>query len=169
MAEPLEPAAPFRGFSTRVRPEWVDYNGHMTDAAYAVVLSEANEELLVALGLSADYRERTGAAMFTVETHVRYLAECSLGQQLSAASLLVAADGRKLHVSTELLDDEGRTVATGEALYVHVDTGLGRAVPMPPDRRAAVDEVLVAHATLRRPDHLGRGIALGRAAQEVPG
>lgn len=157
--EPPEADVPFRRFSTRVRPEWVDYNGHMNDAAYAVVLGEANEVLLAALGLSADYRAQTGAALFTVETHVRYLAECSLGQQLNAASLLVAAGERKLHVSTELLDDEGAIVATGEALYLHVDTGIGRAVPMPPDRRTAVDEMLAAHAPLPRPAHLGRGIA----------
>ncbi len=102
--------APFRGHSTRVRPEWVDYNGHMNDAAYAVVLGEANEAFLEALGLSAAYRERTGAGLFTVESHIRYLAECSLDQQLAATSVLVFADAKKLHVCTELLDEQGLTV-----------------------------------------------------------
>jgi acyl-CoA thioester hydrolase len=150
---------PFREHRTRVRPEWVDYNGHMNDSAYAVVLGDANEALLEALGLSAEYRGRTGAAMFTVESHIRYLAECTLGQLLAAASLLVSADARKLRVCTELLDEGGEPVATGEYLYLHVDSGKGKSTAMPADRQAAVDGMLSAHAALPRPDYLGRGIS----------
>lgn len=153
-----EVPAPFTTFRTRVRPEWVDYNKHMNDAAYAQVLGEANEALLAALGLSAAYRESTGAALFTVESHIRYLAECSLGQELAAASLLVSADAKRLHLSTELLDVAGHPVATGEFLYLHVDARQGKVTEMPPDRRAEVDAVLAAHAVLPRPAHLGRGI-----------
>jgi acyl-CoA thioester hydrolase len=164
-----EVPTPFRGHRTRVRPEWVDYNGHMNDAAYAVVLGEANEALLEALGLSAGYRERTGAALFTVESHLRYLAECTLGQLLTATSLLVSADAQKLHVCTELLDEQGRTAATGEFLYLHVDTGAGKVTAMPPDRQAEVDAMLAAHAALPRPDYLGRGIATSRSTAPVGG
>jgi acyl-CoA thioesterase FadM len=150
---------PFEAHRTRVREEWVDYNGHMNDAAYAVVLGEANEVLLDALGLSADYRDRTGAGLYTVESHLRYLAECTLGQVLTASTLLVAADARKVHLHTELLDEERRPAATGEYLYLHVDTHVGRTTPMPPDRQAAVGAMLAAHAALPRPAHLGRGIS----------
>ena len=149
---------PFRRHRTRVRPEWVDYNGHMNDAAYAVVLGEANEALLETLGLSAGYRDRTGAAMFTVESHIRYLAECTLDQELTAATLLIHADARKLHVCTELLDELGQPAATGEFLYLHVDTSTGRVTAMPPDRQAEVGAMLAAHAPLPRPGYLGRGI-----------
>ena len=163
--------APFRGHRTRVRPEWVDYNGHMNDAAYAEALGEANEALLLALGLSADYRQRTGASLFTVESHVRYLAECSLGQLLTATTTLLHADPRKLHLCTELFaaeeggggaGDGGGPAATGEFLYLHVDSAVGRATPMPPDRQAAVAEVLAAHAALPRPAYVGRGITTSR-------
>jgi acyl-CoA thioester hydrolase len=157
----------FRGHRTRVRPEWVDYNGHMNDAAYATVLGEANEALLETLGLSADYRDRTGAAIFTVESHIRYLAECTLGQELTAATLLVSADARKLHVCTELLAEHGETAATGEFLYLHVDTSAGTVTAMPPDRQTAVGAMLSAHATLPRPDYLGRGIRTSRSASPV--
>jgi acyl-CoA thioesterase FadM len=155
-------SGPFREYRTRVRPEWVDYNGHMNDAAYSAVLSEANEVLLDALGLSADYRQRTGAGLFTVESHVRYLEECTLDQELTAASVLVAADTKRLHVSTELLDAAGRPMATGEHLYLHVDAGAGRVTAMPADRQQQVDALLAAHADLPRPEHLGRGVGARR-------
>ena len=65
MPEPgLEPeprsagvGAPFTAYRERVRAEWLDYNGHLHDASYATVLSDAHELVFEDLGLSADYRD----------------------------------------------------------------------------------------------------------------
>src|SRR5262252_1532465 len=89
-------SVPFARYTTEIRHEWIDYNGHLNDAGYAVVLSEANEVLLACLDLSADYRARTGRAMYTVECHIRYLNECRLGDVLAAASFLVSGDVKRL-------------------------------------------------------------------------
>jgi acyl-CoA thioesterase FadM len=142
-----------------VRQEWLDYNHHLTDAGYAIVLSEAHELLLERLGLSAEYRTSHSASMFTVATHIRYLAECSEGQTLTAATMLVEADRKRLRLHSELFAD-GALAATGECLYVHVDTSLGRSVPLPEDRQAAVDGMRKAHAGLPRPAHLGLGVGV---------
>jgi acyl-CoA thioesterase FadM len=162
-AAPGWPAELYARYRTQVREEWLDYNGHLNDAGYAIVLSEANEVLLDDLGLSEDYRNGTGRAMYTVETHIRYLAEGKRGDVLEAASLLVTADARRLHVHTTLVNDGGTAIATGEHLYLHVDTAAGMVTEMPPDRWAAVSALLSAQAGLPRPAHLGRGIrASGR-------
>ena len=152
----------FAAYSTEVRPEWVDYNGHMGDASYGVVLSAANEEVLEVLGMSADYRAATGAALYTVEAHIRYLAECALGDTLRARTIVVDADARRLRLYTELVLEDGRVAATGEVLYLHVNEASGVA-DMPPDRRASVEAALSAQAGVPRPSHLGAGIALTRA------
>jgi carnitine 3-dehydrogenase len=152
------PSAPFSRYTTEVRKEWIDYNGHLNDAGYAVVLSEANEVLLAYLDLSADYRARTGRAMYTVECHIRYLAECRLGDVLEAASFLVSADVKRLRVHTALTRVDGTAVATGEHLYLHFDEAAGRVTAMPPERWAAVETLLTVHAALDRPTYLGRGI-----------
>ncbi len=157
-----DPPAPFSSYRTEVRAEWLDYNGHMHDASYGTVLSEANEELFAAFGLSAEYRATTGAALYTVEYHIRYLAECALGQVLSAATIVVAADARRVRLYTEILDHHRRPAATGESLYLHVDSSLGRTVAMPPDRQERVQHMVAAHARLPRPAHLGLGVGAGR-------
>lgn len=157
MSEVAATAAPFTAYRAPVRPEWLDYNGHLNDASYAVVLSAAHELLLAELGLSADYRVSHHASMFTVETHLRYLAEVSAGQTLTAATLVVEADRKRLRLHSELYAD-GVLAATGESLYLHVDTEAGRSVPLPEDRQARVDALAAAHAGLPRPDHLGRGV-----------
>jgi carnitine 3-dehydrogenase / betainyl-CoA thioesterase len=151
-------SAPFARYTTEIGHEWIDYNGHLNDAGYAVVLSAANEVLLAYLDLSADYRASTGRAMYTVECHIRYLAECRLGDVLEAASFLVSADVKRLRVHTALARTDGTAVATGEHLYLHFDEAAGRVTPMPPDRWEAVEALLAAHADLDRPDYLGRGI-----------
>lgn len=156
MAEP-DPEAPFTAYRQEVDPAWLDYNGHLNDAGYAVVLSAAHELLLAHLGLSADYRRSHEASMFTVEVHLRYLAEVTAGQTLTAATMVVAADGKRLRLHSELYAD-GALAATGEALYVHVDTRSGRSAPLPDDRRARVEAMRVAHAGMARPPHLGLGV-----------
>src|SRR5260370_29523552 len=85
------PSELFARYKTEVREEWIDYNGHLNDAGYALVLSEANEVLLADLGLSEDYRARTGRATYTVESHIRDLAEAHLVDELEAPSLEVRA------------------------------------------------------------------------------
>ena len=149
-------AAPFQGYVVTVPPEWVDFNGHMHDAAYAAALSDAHEALFAALGLSAEHRRSTGGALFTVESLVRYLAECSAGEALRARTLLVHADARKLHLLTELLSGR-RRVATGEAFYLHVDTGRGAVAAMPAEQEGRVQELLAEHAGLPRPAELRLG------------
>ena len=149
--------APFTAYREQVRPEWVDYNGHLHDASYATVLSDAHELVFESLGLSADYRTTHDASMFTVETHIRFLAECSAGQTLTAATLLVAADAKRMRLHSELFAD-GELAATGESLYLHVDTATGRTAPLPGDRQARVDALLAAHAGLPRPAHLSLGV-----------
>jgi acyl-CoA thioester hydrolase len=149
--------APFTAYREVVRPEWLDYNGHLNDASYAIVLSAAHELVLESLGLSADYRASHHASMFTVETHVRFLAEVSAGQTLTASTMLVEADHKRLRLHSDLYAD-GVPAATGESLYLHVDTAAGRTAPFPDDRRREVEALRDAHAELPRPAHLGLGV-----------
>ena len=150
--------APFQRYRVAVRPEWLDYNGHMHDASYAEVLSDANELLFDDLDLGEAYREASGNAYYTVETHIRFLAECTLGQTLTASTLLVSADAKRIHLHTEVSNDEG-LAATGESFYVHVDPSVGRSVELTGARLERLLAMRDEHAALPRPDHLGRGVA----------
>jgi acyl-CoA thioesterase FadM len=155
-------AAPYQRYRTEVREEWIDYNGHLHDACYGIVLSDANEVLFADLELSEAYRVETGRAMYTVECHIRYLAECKRGEILEAASILVSADRKRMRVHTLLSRDDGTPIATGEFFYLHVDEAAGGVTAMPDDRWARVEAMLAAHAGLERPAHLGRGVAAPR-------
>ena len=52
----IDAAKPLRLIETQVRPEWVDYNGHMTDSRYLQVFGDATDALLRAVGVDDAYR-----------------------------------------------------------------------------------------------------------------
>jgi acyl-CoA thioester hydrolase len=140
-----------------VREEWIDYNGHVNDSAYAVICTEANEVFLDHVGVSADYQARTGCTTYTVESHLRYLAEVGRGAVLHADVLPVDADAKRLRLHTTVWNGD-EAVLTGEYLFLHVDQAEGRVTPFPPDRAEAIAAEVSRYADVPRPDHLGRGV-----------
>ena len=58
-----------------VRPEWIDYNGHMNVAYYLLAFDHACDAFLDYMGMDDASRARTGGTTFTVEAHVTYQRE----------------------------------------------------------------------------------------------
>lgn len=137
--------ARFTQFSCQVSDSAIDYNGHMNDSAYAQVLTAANEQFLDALGLSASYREATGCSMYTVEITIKFLREVSRGETLRASSRLHSHDAKRVRLHTSLLAADGAVVATGDSLYLHVDTSAGKVRGFPADRAEVLADVQQAH------------------------
>ncbi|MFD1052459.1 thioesterase family protein, partial [Kibdelosporangium lantanae] len=108
------------GYETRVRAEWIDYNGHMTDAAYAVVCSEASEAFLASVDLSADYQAATGCTTYTVESHIHYLREAVLDDVVTVETVILDTDLKRLRLGHTLRTSAG-DIARAELLYLHVN------------------------------------------------
>nr|WP_206442238.1 thioesterase family protein [Streptomyces boncukensis] len=141
-------------FRETVRPEWIDYNGHLSEAYYVLVFGHATDALMDATGLDAAYRTATGCSLYTVESHVRYLREVADGAGLTVRTRILSAAARKVRFTHEMYtgDDEG-PVATIELLGVHV--GAGGAVPLPEQVRARLDALAEP-----APEWAGRSVAL---------
>ncbi|GAB3895446.1 hypothetical protein GCM10029964_075340 [Kibdelosporangium lantanae] len=122
------------GYETRVRAEWIDYNGHMTDAAYAVVCSEASEAFLASVDLSADYQAATGCTTYTVESHIHYLREAVLDDVVTVETVILDTDLKRLRLGHTLRTSAG-DIARAELLYLHVNQRTGRVEPFPAKRR----------------------------------
>src|SRR5713101_76973 len=80
-AQPVEPGKPLRLLDTVVRPEWVDYNRHMSDFRYGQVFGEAMDALFRRVGVDEAYRN-TGRMYYSVENHVTHLGEAKSGEPL---------------------------------------------------------------------------------------
>jgi acyl-CoA thioester hydrolase len=157
----MEFPTPFAVHTETVRPEWIDYNGHMNVAYYVLVFDHATDALFEALGLGEQYRRSTELSLFAVESHIAYEREVALGDPLRVESRVLGADAKRLHFGHEMFHaGDGRRAATIELMAIHVDLRVRRTAPFPPDRRRAVDAAAAAHATLPPADWAGRRIAL---------
>ena len=123
-----------------VQDAWIDYNGHLSEPYYVLVLGHATDAVMDAVGLGPDYRSANDASLYTVEAHVRYLDEVSAGADLEARSSIIGVAPKLLWIWHELWAD-GRLRATEEILGVHVRAG--SSAPLPDEVVARAREVCV--------------------------
>ena len=105
--------------------------------------------------------------MYTVEWHIRYLAESKRGDVLDASTILVSADPKRMRLHTLLSRTDGTAIATGEVV---LPARRRRGRRRDPDARRSLAQgvaaMLAAHASLPRPDHLGLGVGAPRQAMK---
>jgi acyl-CoA thioester hydrolase len=140
-----------RIFETSIRPEWIDYNGHLRDAFFAVIFSEAIDAFMDRVGLDAGYRQRTGGTLYTVEMHLHYLREVKQTDTAIVTLRILGSDAKRLHVSLELLRAGNPDVAAGaEVMLLHVRQHEGKVAtaPFPPEVSAALAALQSAGAAM---------------------
>jgi carnitine 3-dehydrogenase len=145
-------------YETLVRPEWVDYNGHMSDFLYGHVFGEAMDVLYRSIGIDDAFR-KGGRMFYTAESHVRHRAEAKAGESLYATTQVLAVDDKRLHVFHRLYRKrDDALIATGEQMHLHVDTTKPATIAMEPTLRAKLEAIRQAHASLPVPPESGQPV-----------
>jgi acyl-CoA thioester hydrolase len=152
-------AAPLRLHREKVRPEWIDYNGHMNVAYYVLAFDHAVDAFFDFLGLDQAYRETSGMTTFAVETHVTYQREVTEGDALIFDTQLLGFDDKRIHFIQHMHHAEADfLVATAEWLALHVDMERRRVAAMPETIKRRLAEVLAVHGDLPLPPEAGKVI-----------
>jgi carnitine 3-dehydrogenase len=155
-----DPGEPLALYETTVDPSWLDYNGHMTEARYGEVFGYATDAFLRHVGVDADYLEG-GHSAYTVEGHIRFLHEARAFDPLQLTTQVLAADEKRLRLFHVLTNAESEaTLATGEYMLLHVDTGAGRVCPWVEPVASRLADAAAAHAQLPVPDGAGRAVSM---------
>lgn len=141
----------------QVPQAWTDYNGHMNEARYAEAAGMATDALLASIGVDPAY-VATGYSYFTVETHVRFLAEVHVADTITITSQIVGYAGKKLHLFHRLTRGDNVLAATVETLLLHVDMSARRACEVQPAVAARLQRLAARHKALPPPDGLHRAI-----------
>lgn len=158
--------APFDRYRDVVRPEWIDYNGHMNVGYYGVVFDFATDEWLDFLGLDARHREEHRVTTFTLEAHFTYQREVLEADRLRFTTQLLGFDEKRIHYLHRMFrETDGVLSATNELMSLHVSEETRRGAPMHPAVIEQLERVEPAHAALAVPAEIGRSIGLraGRA------
>jgi len=161
----MSATAPFPLLKLSVKSEWVDFNGHMNDAAYAEAFSLALMTLTDHLGLDAAGRARTGHTIYTIAAMIRYLHEAAEHDPLLLTGRILEADDKRLRVWAEMHHAEtGVLLATTEQLFLCIDQSgaAPRAARWPEPFAQQLTALAAEHADLPVPDDAGEGIRLKR-------
>jgi carnitine 3-dehydrogenase len=143
---------------SQVRPEWIDYNGHMTDSRYVQVFGDAMDALYRSVGVDDGYRAAS-RMFYTVESHIVHKAEARCHERLEVTTQVLALDDKRLHVFHRMLrTGDGAELATAEQMHLHVDTANHRAAPIEGPVRVRLEQLASAHASLAVPPGAGRRV-----------
>ena len=163
MAEADDLSKPLRLHHDTVKPEWVDYNRHMTESRYLQAFGDASDALFRYIGVDGDYHD-SGFSYYTVETHINFFREAVVDRRFYITTQLLGGDEKRIHLFHTLhaADDDAKLAAT-EQMLLHVNTTEGRACAARPEILERLNRILTAHATLPRPEQAGRAIQSPKA------
>lgn len=148
-------AAALRLWTGEVLPDWLDYNGHMTEHRYLQVFGESSDAIYGHIGV--DFANAGAGAYFTLSTHIWHRAECKVGTSLWSETEILGHDPRFIHLFHRLFDKDGKLLAEGEHLVIHVQNG--KSCPAPAKMRETVAEIFEAQRSLPVPEGSGKVLA----------
>lgn len=131
-------------YRTAIAPEWIDYNGHLRDAYYGLIVSYAADALMDKLGMDDAYRKRTGYSLYTLEMYLRFFREVKETDIVAVAPKFLGADHKRLHVRFDLTcESHPETAATAELMLicVHQQADATRSKSFPTAIAAAIHEL----------------------------
>jgi acyl-CoA thioester hydrolase len=128
---------------------WIDYNGHLRDAYYGVIVSSAIDDAMDHLGLDAAYRQRTRCTLYTLEQHFHFLYEVKASDEITVVTSVLDFDRKRLHVGCRLTCARlAEPAAVSDVMLLHVHQGeTPAAAPFPEDVARKLESLKTAAAS----------------------
>jgi len=147
----------------RVRPEWIDINGHMNVAYYVLAFDLGVDALWARAGITEEYIATRNLSTFAVESHITFQAELKEDDPYRVTTQVLAVDDKRVHQFQCLYHaGEGYLAATAEWLNLHVDLGTRRVSPFPDEIRDAFIEVGKMQQGMAIPAEAGKRMLVTR-------
>ena len=147
-------------YRTRVRPEWIDHNGHMNVAYFVLAFDEATDDVYEEWGLGLDHPGISGCSVFTLGMNIDYLGELFEGDEIRVETALIDCDSKRIHYVHEMFRGEtDSTVATNECLAMNVDLNSRKSRPFSNAVQQCLGKRLISGP---RPKCAGRALGIRR-------
>jgi len=145
----------FRFHAEPLQDSWLDLYGHLNEAYYLVPFSNTTWVMQDHFGIGSKYFDASGCAIYTVETHLRYLSDVRAPATMDIETLILGSDAKKIWFAHRMLVKD-ELCATAEFMALHYNTREGRTMEMPETVQASLKAAAVADL----PDWAGRQISL---------
>lgn len=153
--------APFFSSIMSVEKGWIDFNGHMNMAYYHLLFDRGVDDFYPTFGLTRDFIERNKRSTFLAESHIRYVKEVHVDDQVRVSTQVLGLDAKRLHLFNTLIHvNEGYVSATSEDMVLSVDLSVRKVSAWAPEMFAKLQEIQRAHASLPVPEAAGRRISM---------
>ena len=145
----------FNFHSEPLQESWLDAYGHLNEAYYLLPFTNTTWKFQDHFGIGVDYFDRTGCAIYTVETHLRYLIDVRSPALLNIETVIFGYDAKKIWFAHQMLVDD-RVCATAEFMVLHYATRESRTIEMPESVKTALKQAQIPTF----PEWAGRNISL---------
>ena len=156
-ASKLDPSQPLRLHEGEVRPDWADYNEHMTESRYLQAFSDATNAMLHYIGVDKDCLA-DGNSYYTVETHIVHRQQAVELEPYYVTSQVLDADDKRLHLFHWLHCSRQYSPGNGGTDAAACGYTRSQGVPGRDEMVERVCALAAAQATLPRPDQTGRSV-----------
>ena len=136
-------------FEAKVPEEYRDVMGHMNIGWFTHYNSDAMIGLFTLLGYGVEDIKERQLGRFALETHMRYLREVRIGDEVEIYSRFIARNEKRFHVINFLYNKTTAELAsTYEIVGMSVDLRLRKSAPLPADLIPEIDKIIAAHQQL---------------------
>lgn len=149
----------------RIRPEWIDHNGHLNVAYFVLAFDMATDAVYEEWGIGLAYQEQSGCSVYTLGMNVDYLKELFADEEVRVKTQLLGLDRKKIHyVHSMLHAGTGELAAVNECLAINVRLASKRSAPFPSPVQRRLEELYEQHETLDKPARCGRSLGIDAQA-----
>ncbi|MEP3298995.1 MAG: carnitine 3-dehydrogenase [Pseudoruegeria sp.] len=149
LPKPVTKSGPLQTVNRVVPIDWTDYNDHMNESRYGQVFSDAADKVMYEVGADDDYIA-AGLSYFTVQIDIRFLEETHAGDRIHVETQVMVGEGKKLKLFHQMFHADGRLLATGEQMLLHVSLKTRKTCDPREDVLAKVMALAAAHAALKK-------------------
>ena len=155
--------APVKLAVQKVKPEWIDYNGHMNVAYYTMAFDSGIDRFLEQeLGMGEAHAMREQQGPYSLQNNVSYFAEMLEGTPFHVQVRLVDHDAKRMHLYMEIYTEAGDLAAACEGMLMNVDLTTRRSTPYAAWIQERLSRMHADHAALPKPKALGATIGIRR-------
>jgi acyl-CoA thioester hydrolase len=164
----MKPKALFTATSA-VKPDWIDYNGHMNMGYYLVAFDQiATDGFYDYLGIGVEHKQTLGNSTFSLAANIDFIAEVMEGDALRFTTQLVDYDHKRLHFIHCLYHaEQGYLAATNENLGMYIDMSSRRSTSFSEQQMVRFQQELELGQQHGRPGQLSRTLGIRRQHKET--
>ena len=141
----------------RVKPEWIDVNGHMNVAWYVLIFDLAVDDLWADFGITDEYIKETNSSTFAVDCHITYQAELLENDPYIVTSQILAYDEKRIHHFQRLYHAETQVLAaTAEWMNLYIDLETRKVSIWPEWILANLAQITSRQSEFTMPDEVGK-------------